>query len=78
LDPGVVVDTALRPDAVFQRPPPDAVPLNQETYDYFTSNGVIGMGYDYTKVAVFPGVVGILAAPSSGLYGFGVPSHVYG
>jgi hypothetical protein len=72
LDPGVIVDTTLRPDEVFKRPPPDAVPLNQETYDFMTSNGVIGMGYRYEVVAVVAGVVGILAARASGLSGWGL------
>jgi hypothetical protein len=74
LDPGVIVDTSDGRwfEDIWRQPPPDAVPLNQVTYDYFVSRGMIGMGYRYEVVAVFPGVVGILPARSSGLSGFGL------
>jgi hypothetical protein len=58
LDPGTVVDTGLRHEAVFQRPPPDCVPLNQQTYDWF-DQGVTGLGHPYHRVAVAPGVKGV-------------------
>jgi hypothetical protein len=59
LDAGAVVDTSVRSEAVFQRPPVDCVPLNQSTYDFFCSQGTVGLGYDYSRVAVAPGVTGI-------------------
>jgi hypothetical protein len=41
-------------------PPPDAVPLNQYTYDFMTnSNGVIGAGYPFWAVGGGGGVVPI-------------------
>ena len=74
LDAGTVVDTGQGRwfEDIWRQPPPDAVPLDQFTYDYFTSTGMIGMSYPYEKVAVFPDVVGILPARSSGLFGYGV------
>jgi hypothetical protein len=73
LDPGVVVDTSQGRwwEPIWLQPPPDCVPLDQFTYDYFVSNGMIGMGYRYERVAVVAGVVGILPARSSGLSGWG-------
>jgi hypothetical protein len=40
--------------------PQDAIPLNQYTYDWMTSNYYrVGLGYFYTTVAEVPGVVGL-------------------
>ena len=61
LDAGTVVDTSLPRwwEAVWRSPPPDCVPLNQQTYDYFVSQGVAGLGHPYHRVAVVPGVKGV-------------------
>jgi hypothetical protein len=67
LDPGVVIDTSKPEWAWATAPPPDAVPLDQFTYDFMVSQGVVGMSYAYHRVAVGPGVKGInprAAAPS--------------
>jgi hypothetical protein len=64
LDAGTIIDTSLRGDPVWQRPPPDAVPLNQQTYDFMVSHLVVGLGYPYEKVAVVAGVVGVIPPPS--------------
>jgi hypothetical protein len=65
LDPGTVVDTSVLAEFAGVAPPPDCVPLNQQTYDWFTSNGIIGLGYPYWKIAVVAGVVGINPKPKS-------------
>jgi hypothetical protein len=57
--PGTLIDTTL-PQYQFlvgEGPPIDALPLNQYTYDFMTSNGVNGCGYTYYRVAVSPGIV---------------------
>jgi hypothetical protein len=61
LGPGVIVDTSLARwwEDVWTRPPPDAVPLDQQTYDYMVSNGVVGLSYPYWTTAVVAGVVGV-------------------
>jgi hypothetical protein len=73
LDPGTVVDTSQGRwfEDIWRQPPPDAVPLDQFTYDYFVSRGMIGMSYPYERVAVVAGVVGILPQRGSGLSGYG-------
>jgi hypothetical protein len=65
LDRGVVVDTSVRLEFAGVVPPPDCVPLDQQTYDFMTSNGVVGLGYPYERVAVVAGVVGINPKPRS-------------
>jgi hypothetical protein len=62
LDPGVIVDTSVWGEFANVRPPPDCVPLDQQTYDWFVSKGVVGLGYPYWMVAVVAGVVGLMPA----------------
>jgi hypothetical protein len=71
LDVGTVVDTSLPRwwEPVWQRPPPDCVPLNQTTYDFFVSKGVVGLGHPYHRVAVVAGVNGVM--PPAGMPGGG-------
>jgi hypothetical protein len=61
-DPGTIVDLGGRGYRanVWKRPPPDAVPCNQFTYDFMISQGMVGMGYPYWTTAVGPGVVGFM------------------
>jgi hypothetical protein len=40
-------------------PPPDAVALTQQTYDFMTSNGQVGLSYPYWIVRPGPGVTPI-------------------
>ena len=57
--PGTVIDdglTQLNRQSVI---PPDALALDQVTYNYMTSNGMVGLGYDYTVVRAIAGVVTI-------------------
>jgi hypothetical protein len=65
LDRGTVVDTSVWAEFAGVVPPPDAVPLDQQTYDFMTSNGVVGLSYPYWQVAVGPGIVGINPKPKS-------------
>jgi hypothetical protein len=66
LDRGTVVDTSVWLEFAGVPPPPDAVPLDQQTYDFMTSNGgVAGLGYPYERVAVGLGIVGINPKPKS-------------
>jgi hypothetical protein len=37
-------------------PPPDAVALNQATYDFMVSNGTVGLSYPYWLVRYGPGI----------------------
>jgi hypothetical protein len=65
LDRGTVVDTSVWLEFAGVPPPPDAVPLDQQTYDFMTSNGVVGLSYPYWQVAVGLGIVGINPKPKS-------------
>ena len=59
LDRGTVVDTGVCLEFAGVMPPIDAVPLNQQTYDFMT------LSYPYWQVAVGPGIVGINPKPKS-------------
>jgi hypothetical protein len=60
LDAGTVIDWMERPGFCWVPPPQDAIPLNQYTYDWFTSNHYrVGQGYPYWTTAVVDGVVGL-------------------
>jgi hypothetical protein len=60
LDAGTVIDWMERPGFCWVPPPIDAIPLNQYTYDWMTSNnGRVGLGYFYTTIAVVDGVTGL-------------------
>jgi hypothetical protein len=53
LPPGTLVDLSVARWAFLldqHGPPPDAVALNQLTYDFMTSNDVVGLGYPYWEV----------------------------
>jgi hypothetical protein len=61
LPPSTLIDDSLPQWAylVGQGPPIDCIPLDQATYNFMTSNGVIGLGFPYWRVAVSPGIVPI-------------------
>ena len=62
IDAGTVIDW-MNPrwwEFVNVPAPIDAIPLNQYTYDWMTSNnGRVGLGYFYTTIAVVDGVTGL-------------------
>jgi hypothetical protein len=71
LDPGTLVDTSVWLEFANVVPPMDAIPLNQQTYDWFVSNKVVGLGYPYWRVAVVAGVVGVMPPASNAGGGWG-------
>jgi hypothetical protein len=77
LDRGTVVDTSVWLEFANVVPPIDAVPLNQQTYNWFVSKGVVGLGYPYERVAVVAGVTGVLPPASMPGGGAGYPWIYY-
>jgi hypothetical protein len=61
IPPGTIIDTSLQAwEWLFNVPPPiDAVAFNQQTYDFVTSNGQVGLSYPYWSTRFGPGITPI-------------------